>query len=116
MLAAAIAASAFCFAGIMLTCSLLGRTEQAVAGATWGVMMPCAMLGGAMIPLIAMPGWLQSLSSVSPFKWSVLALEGAIWRGFSWSEMLLPCGVLLGVGALGTGCALALFHRAEARQ
>jgi hypothetical protein len=25
-------------------------------------------------------------------------MEGAIWRKFSFSEMLLPCGVLLAVG------------------
>lgn len=114
-LAAAIVASGLCFVGIMLLCSLLGRTEQAVAGATWGVMMPFAMLGGGMIPLIAMPPWLQSLSGVSPFKWSVLSLEGAIWRNFSWAEMALPCAILVGVGLLGSSVALLLFRRAEAR-
>jgi ABC-2 type transport system permease protein len=58
------------------------------------------MFGGGMIPLIAMPGWMQSAGSISPVKWAVLSLEGAIWRGFTLNEMLLPCSILLGVGAL----------------
>ena len=32
--------------------------------------------------------------------WAVLGFEGAIWRGFGLGEMLLPCGVLVGVGVL----------------
>ena len=47
-----------------------------------------------------MPPWMQTLSNVSPVKWAILALEGAIWRGFSLGEMALPCGILLGVGVV----------------
>ncbi|MCA8971408.1 MAG: ABC transporter permease [Planctomycetes bacterium] len=110
-----IAASATAFVGIMLVCALLGKTEQAVAGATWGIMMPFAMLGGGMVPLIAMPSWMQQLSSVSPFKWCVLALEGSIWRGFSWAEMVKPCAILVGVGIAGATLAFFLFRRSVAR-
>jgi ABC-2 type transport system permease protein len=28
-------------------------------------------------------------------------MEGAIWREFSFGDMLLPCGILLAVGAIG---------------
>jgi ABC-2 type transport system permease protein len=39
-------------------------------------------------------------------KWAIVALEGATWREFGWSEMLMPCGILLAVGlvsfAIGT--------------
>jgi len=62
-------------------------------------MMPFAMIGGGMIPLIAMPSWLVSVSAASPFKWAILAIEGAMWRGFGPGDMVLPCGVLVGVGA-----------------
>ncbi len=37
---------------------------------------------------------------VSPFKWAILALESALWRGFSLREMLLPCGILISVGII----------------
>ena len=99
----AIACTAFCFVGVMVLVSMLGRTEQAVGGAASASMICMAMLGGGMIPLFFMPGWMQVVSNVSPVKWGILALEGAIWRGFSWSEMLLPCGILLAIGTLAFG-------------
>jgi ABC-2 type transport system permease protein len=65
-----------------------------------------SMIGGAMIPLFAMPPWLGHLSVISPVRWAILAFEGATWRAFTYGEMLVPCAVLLGVGlaafALGT--------------
>jgi len=86
------------FVGIMMLVSSLGKTEQAAAGAGWAVMLPITMLGGGMVPLFLMPGWMSAASNFSPAKWAVLALEGAIWRGFSFGEMLLPCGVLVLIG------------------
>ncbi len=99
-------AVAIAFVGIMMLTSTLGKTEQAAAGAGWAVMMPLAMLGGGMVPLFVMPGWMVTASNLSPVKWAILAMEGAIWRGFSLREMLLPCGILVFVGvvcfAIGT--------------
>jgi ABC-2 type transport system permease protein len=43
---------------------------------------------------------MKTLSNFSPVKWSILALEGSIWRGFAPADMLLPCGILLGAGAV----------------
>lgn len=103
LLALAAAATAFCFTGMMMAISTLGRTERAVAGAGWAAMMPFPMVGGGMIPLVAMPGWMQSLSHWSPVKWAVLAVEGATWRGFSSTELGLPVGILLGVGLASFG-------------
>ena len=60
-----------------------------------GANMFMAMFGGGMMPLVFMPGFMKTISHFSPVKWSILALEGSIWRGFTLSEMLLPCAVLL---------------------
>jgi ABC-2 type transport system permease protein len=95
-----IAAMAVCFSGLMMLLSVLGRTEQAVGGSAFAIMLVMATLGGALVPLIAMPDWMLTMSHACPAKWGVLALEGAIWRGFDLAEMLLPCGILLSVGAL----------------
>jgi ABC-2 type transport system permease protein len=58
-----------------------------------------AMLGGAMIPQFIMPPWMLTLGHISPVKWAILAIEGAVWRGFSLAEMVVPCAILLGFGA-----------------
>jgi ABC-2 type transport system permease protein len=94
----AIVASAICFVGLMMIISVLGRTVHAVSGSGWGILIMISMLGGGMLPLAFMPGWLQNLSSISPMKWGILAVEGAVWRGFTFSEMLFPVGVLLAIG------------------
>jgi ABC-2 type transport system permease protein len=94
------------FVGIMMLVAAIGRNEQSTSAAGWAILMPMSMIGGAMIPLFAMPPWLVRLSVISPIKWAILAFEGATWRAFTMGEMLLPCGILVAVGlvafALGT--------------
>lgn len=112
-LAAALFAASFCFTGVMMLISVLGRTHQAVAGAGWAILLVMSMTGGGMIPLIAMPAWMQSVSNFSLVKWGVLAVEGAIWRGFSPAEMALPLGILLTVGVIGFAVGARVLSRSE---
>jgi ABC-2 type transport system permease protein len=86
------------FVGIMMFVASLGTTEQGSAGAGWAIMMPMSMLGGGMVPLAVMPGWMQSLSVISPVRWMIVAYEGAIWRNFSLVEMATPCAILVAIG------------------
>lgn len=101
VVAMAVFSASIAFVGIMMMLSVLGRTEKAASGYATGVMMLMMMFGGGMIPVFAMPSWMLSVSNASPVKWAVIALEGSIWRGYSPTDMLLPCGVLL---AVGVGC------------
>ena len=101
MLAAAIAASAFCFTGLMMLVSTLGRSHQSVSGAGWAIMLVMSMTGGGMIPLIAMPAWMQSVSNFSLVKWAVLSVEGAVWRGFGWAELLPVLAIPVAAGLVG---------------
>ena len=100
-LAVAAISIACCFVGIMMTLAVLAKTEQSVSGIGWAANMVMAMLGGAMIPVMLMPAFLQSASVVSPITWSILAIEGAIWRQYTMAEMVFPCLILIGIGATG---------------
>jgi ABC-2 type transport system permease protein len=97
LLVAAIACTAAAFVGVILLLASMAHTEHGIGGLGPAVMMPMFMLGGAMVPLMFMPPWLVSLSYLSPVRWAILALEGAIWRDFGPADMALPCAVLLGV-------------------
>jgi ABC-2 type transport system permease protein len=110
-LALAIVSAAFCYTGLMMALAGLGKTEKAVSGSAAAVFMPLAMIGGAMIPLAFMPAWMQPVSNISPTKWNIVALEGAIWRGNSLAEMMLPCGVLLAIGAAGFALGVRFLSR-----
>ncbi|MBL4684677.1 MAG: ABC transporter permease [Nannocystaceae bacterium] len=111
LLLIALPCAAACFTGLMMVLAVLGKTEAAVAGSSWALMMPMAMLGGGMIPLIAMPQWMLCASSVSPFKWAIFAIEGAIWRDLTISQLALPLAILLGLAALLYAVGVAIFHR-----
>ena len=106
MLALAGLSAAICFVGFMMLVASLGKTEQTASGAGWAILMPLSMIGGAMVPTFVMPAWVQSISFISPIRWTMLAIEGGVWRNFSIAEMAMPCAVLITVGlacfAIGT--------------
>ena len=100
LLALAVLAGASALVGIMMVISVSSTTPRGVSGLGWAVMMTMSMIGGGMIPLFAMPAWMQAASMVSPVRWVVIALEGAIWRGFSPAQMAVPCGILLAIATV----------------
>ncbi len=107
----AMTCAALGFVGLMVLLSVISPTEGGGGGLSRAALLLLAMFGGGSIPLAFMPGWMQTASSVSPFKWAVIAIEGAVWRGYSPAEMLLPCGVLLGMGAVCAAIGWTLFQQ-----
>lgn len=99
------------FSGLMMGLSVIGKTPQSVGALCWALLLMMSMLGGGMMPLFVMPSWMISASHLSPVKWAILAFEGALWRGFSTPEMLLPCGILLGVGLVGLAFGARFYPR-----
>lgn len=115
LLACAIVASAVCFCGMMMLLAVLGRSEASAGGFSWAALLVLAMLGGGMIPLFVMPGWMQHASVISPVSWSIRALEGAIWRGFTPAQMLRPCAMLIALGGACFTLGVVGFRRFEMR-
>ena len=111
MLAGSAVVVALCFVGIMMAMSALGTTEEGVGGAGWAINMVMAMFGGAMMPLAFMPSFMKSASDFSPVKWAIVSLEAAIWRNYSFAEILWPWTILLTIGAAGFAIGLYLFQR-----
>lgn len=115
MLVLAVLSVALCFVGIMMLLAVVGRTEAAASGIGWACLLTLAMIGGGAIPLAFMPPWLREVGHVSPVKWGILAIEGGLWRGLTPTEMLLPIGVLLGIGAATFTIGAVVFARRENR-
>jgi ABC-2 type transport system permease protein len=97
---------------MMFICTL-GRTEQSVGAAGWAIFMISGMLGGAMMPLAYMPSWLRSFNGISPVKWGIFALEGAVWRKFTPAEILTPCLILLAIGTVAFFLGVAMLRRQD---
>ncbi len=102
---------AFCYVGIMMAMSVLGNSEEAVGGAGWAINVILAMFGGGMIPLLFLPNFMQTFSNFSPVAWSILSLEGAIYRGFGFSQFLKPWGILAAIGIFGFAIGIFVLQR-----
>ena len=111
LLLLAMVCTSLSFVGLMMFISVTGRTTESVSGAGWAVSTVFAMIGGVMIPILFMPTWMRTISHFSPAKWAIISLEGALWRGFTFQEMLLPCGFLLAFGLFFFVLGNALFKR-----
>ncbi|MCC6661750.1 MAG: ABC transporter permease [Phycisphaerales bacterium] len=109
LLALAVVSCALCFVGVMMLMSMF-KTEAAAGGGGWAILLVLAMIGGGMIPLEIMGGFLRTLSTFSPVSWAIRAMEGGLWRDFTLQQMLLPCGILIGVGIIGTLVGAAGFR------
>jgi len=109
----AVLCTILCFVGMMMFICTLGRTEQSVGAAGWAILMIMGMIGGAMMPLAFMPSWLRSFSNISPVKWGIYALEGAVWRNFSLAEMIGPCLILLAIGFVSFVLGVIMLKRQE---
>ncbi|MBY0311779.1 MAG: ABC transporter permease [Phycisphaerales bacterium] len=114
-LAMAIICTALCFVGIMNLLAALSPSERAASGLGWGVLLVLAMIGGAMVPVEFLPTWMAPLSSISPIRWALLAIEAGVWRELPMPKYLLSCGILLGVGAFGMLVGIRAFGMTESR-
>jgi ABC-2 type transport system permease protein len=112
--AAALVSAAACFVGITQLLGVLGRSEQAVAGAGWSTLIVLAMSGGAMVPAVLMPDWLRAIGEASPVRWGIAALEGSTFRALGWTELLVPIVSLCSAGALCLALSALVLRRREA--
>lgn len=111
LLAVSVAVTGFAFVGAMMLIASSGKTESQVSGVGWGTMIVLAMVGGAMVPRIAMPGWLQSVGWISPVRWAIDSIEGPLWRGLGVGELWLSWLLLVLLGAIGLVIGSRVFDR-----
>lgn len=110
LLLLAFVCSTLAFVGVMMLISVMGKTEASAGGIGWAILLVMAMIGGGMVPLVMLPSWMKTVSHISFVKWTVLSIEGAVWRDFTLNEMLLPCTVLLAIGAFCFALGVRLFR------
>lgn len=101
LMVVACSAASLGFTGVMMFIAGLSKSEGSGAGMGRALVLVLAMIGGGTIPLFILPKYMVTVSRVSPFSWATTCLEGAMWRGYSFTDMALPASVLLGFGCIG---------------
>ncbi len=113
ILIAGILCACIAFVGLGMLLASLGKTETGSEGLSRAVLLILALVGGAGVPLAIMPGWVQQAASISPFKWVIQVLDGALWRQATFGEVIAPCAVLIGIGVVGFLIGALLFQRSS---
>ena len=72
--------------------------------------LPMIFLSSALVPLSAMPGWMQALASLNPMTWVIDAVRPLILTGW---EAAVP-QVMIAIGVLIVFDALCLYGGAKA--
>ena len=111
VLIAGVTSSCIGFVGLAMLLAAIGKTETSSEGMSRAVLLVLALVGGAGVPLAVMDDWVRIAASVSPFKWVIEVLDGALWRQMSLVEALAPCGILIGIGVVGFTVGVWLFSR-----
>jgi ABC-2 type transport system permease protein len=88
-------ATALMIAGFGLLVASLGKTEAQCRGFATPLVLGMAILGGAWFPSFMMPAWVQQISKFIPSRWAVDGFDAMTWRGGSFTEALLPAGILV---------------------
>lgn len=87
---------------------LLLRREEALAPILNAFMVPLMLLSGVILPMSLAPGWLDTLSSATPFRYIIDGMRAAftgdwashyVWVGFAVSFALVAVCVTLGARA-----------------
>lgn len=91
--------NAIFLAGFMTFLANFVKTERAAGGLSWGVLQVLACFSGIMFPVSVMPAWMVPITNFNPVTWSVKAMEIALWKEVTFSEMLLPLTIPVLSGA-----------------
>jgi len=113
-MAAAVLLSSFGFTGVMMAIAAISRTEAGASGMGRAIVLVLAMIGGGTVPLFMLPPFMETVSNASPFKWAILAVEGALWRTSTPREMLTPALALIAFGVAGFLVGVVWMRRSEA--
>jgi ABC-2 type transport system permease protein len=79
--------------GLMI--AALGKTVEATRGYAVMATLIMVMLGGAWVPTMFFPKWMQKITVVIPTRWAMDGLDAMTWRGLGLSSAFAPIAVLL---------------------
>ena len=93
--------------GISTLVASFCRTAEAAGAATSAVAITLAVLGGSFYPVSQAPDIMATLTLLTPHGWFLRGLGDLHGSGASWTDALLPTGVLLAMALVTGGIGLA---------
>ena len=89
----------------------LARTERQGATFSSAILLGCAFLGGAFLPLDSLPLSVRSFAPLSPIYWGTSGYQALLHHGAGVSDILRHVSVLAGIGTTLLWIGSSLLHR-----
>jgi ABC-2 type transport system permease protein len=83
------------FMSIGLLVGSFAKTQQAATAVANLIILPMALLGGAFIPLVFAPGWMQKVAYAMPLRYLVTGMQDVMARGEGPAAALPDIAILL---------------------
>ncbi|HUI86674.1 MAG TPA: ABC transporter permease [Nitrososphaerales archaeon] len=100
------------WSGISLALGLRTRSAETVFGIAGFLTFPLLFMSTALVPVTAMPSWMQSVSNVNPISYAVNAVRDlAIPHSFSLTAIASAFGYIGVIAVLTLGATLYLFRK-----
>jgi ABC-2 type transport system permease protein len=109
-LAAVTLATAAAATGLGLLVATIGKTAEQISGFATLMLLTMAAVGGLLVPAFVMPGFMQTLSWITPHAWALAGYQDVIVRGLGLNAVFLETGVLLGFAVVFYGFAVWKFR------
>lgn len=93
--------------GILSACFIMVLKRGNPFG--WIVASVEGLIGGVYFPITVLPGWLQFLAKLFPITYSIRAIELAVYKGYSVTQLSKEIGFLLLFSAVLLPASLAAF-------
>ncbi len=109
-------AYAFCLITLMLLATASFRTVNQLNAVQNVGAMVFGGLGGALMPLEALPEWVQTIAPASPAYWAMRGHRSVFLEQGGVSDVLFPVAVLLAVGSVLAALATVRFRVDETKE
>jgi ABC-2 type transport system permease protein len=86
--------------GLGLLVATIGKTEAQVNGLSVMLAITLSAMGGIMVPVFVMPGFMKKLAQFTPHAWALTGYHDVIIRGLGLSDVMTEIGVLAGFSGL----------------
>lgn len=114
-LAAVLFALALCLNAFGVAITAISKTSQQLNAFASAGGLVLATLGGAFVPVSAMPGWARAVSPGMPTYWAMRGLRDVVLEGGGLVDVALPILVMLGFTAAFAALAALRFRFEESK-
>jgi lipooligosaccharide transport system permease protein len=106
---------ALAVAAPVMAYSVHARNDESFALMYRFLWIPMFLFAGAFFPVSQLPAWLQPIAVATPLYHGVELVRGATLDELTWAAVLVHCGYLLVLGAVGVVLSVRGYRRVLAR-